>query len=231
MISHILSASSLDGAIDAHRQASAAFEAIGVARGKMVGNEPGYVELTAKWELANEAEEAAAITLCAYPCQTIEEARAKAEYISGSILVRDGLTAEQIEVLLGSFSRGNSGAGSISELGAGSNRPRHPDAELIALGAELKPALERLVAAMSDSPEGASEAYWHALMDPGKELAEHIEAMSAHTLEGLSVKALAILWCHTGEFEGFGLGATDERLMGSIVRDLLTLSNVSETAK
>jgi len=86
------------------------------------------------------------------------------------------------------------------------------------------------VAAMSDSPEGASEAYWHALMDPGKELAERIEAMSAHTLEGLSVKALAILWCHTGEFEGFGLGATDERLMESIVRDLLTLSNVSETA-
>jgi hypothetical protein len=178
--------------------------------------------LTAKWELANEAEEAAAITLCSYPCQTIEEARAKAEYISGSPLIRAGLTDEQIEVLLGSFSGGDLGASSVQNL--------HPDEELIALGDEFERSWDLERSKWDVLAAEADDAIVAEIVMPCSSLSERILAKPAHTLAGLRVKARVVLWCQGGEFEGFGSETTDERLIESIVRDLLTLSNVSETA-
>ena len=55
-----------------------------------------------------------------------------------------------------------------------------------------------------------------------------IEQHQAHTLEGLRVKARAIMWRHQwGKFEPFSLGeqqTTDIRFSEAIIRDLVGVS-------
>jgi hypothetical protein len=49
-----------------------------------------------------------------------------------------------------------------------------------------------------------------------------IEQCVATKLDGLRVKAIAVLWCHGGDMDfKFGEETTDARLAQSIVRDLL----------
>ena len=56
-------------------------------------------------------------------------------------------------------------------------------------------------------------------------IVRQIEQQQAHTLEGLRVKARAVMWCHTwGKFEPFSLGGqqtTDIRISEAIIRDLV----------
>ena len=54
-------------------------------------------------EAASDAEIAAAMAICAYPCGTIEEARIRAEYLATAPIFSDGLQPDQVEALLLSF--------------------------------------------------------------------------------------------------------------------------------
>lgn len=54
-------------------------------------------------EATGEAEWEAAIAVCAYQCQTLEEARLKAAYLATAPGLKDGLQPEHIEALLASF--------------------------------------------------------------------------------------------------------------------------------
>lgn len=91
------------------------------------------------------------------------------------------------------------------------------DAGLIHLGEELE-ASWQTEEALSD----ASADDLEAALDRSKKIVDAICKMPATSLEGLRIKSRAVLWCHCGEFEGFG-GTTDEKLAASIVRDLLVL--------
>ena len=55
-------------------------------------------------EATNNAERETAIALCAYRCQTLGEARVKAEYVAANLADIDGLQHDQVKALLGSFS-------------------------------------------------------------------------------------------------------------------------------
>jgi hypothetical protein len=106
-----------------------------------------------------------------------------------------------------------------------------PDAELIALGAELRTAwaIERDAYSRhegNDTPE--VEEMLGAFVTATKAVVDKIEALRATTLEGLKVKALAISWAHCGEpieDRDFAFNhqyvTTDVRLVASIIRDLL----------
>jgi hypothetical protein len=71
-----------------------------------------------------------------------------------------------------------------------------------------------------------SDADAEAAMAPARSIVHQIENIPARTLEGLKVKVRAIAWCHGGE-EVCILedpdDATDVRIAGSIVRDLLAM--------
>ncbi|MDR4307680.1 hypothetical protein IHQ68_13740 [Chelatococcus sambhunathii] len=51
---------------------------------------------------ADDAEKAAALALCSYRCETIEEVRARAAYLRTAEILRDGLSDEQTEALIAS---------------------------------------------------------------------------------------------------------------------------------
>jgi len=61
-------------------------------------------------------------------------------------------------------------------------------------------------------------------------IAEQIEQCHATTIDGLRVKAAAILWCHSGEMkiELSPEQTTDVRLAQSMLRDLLPSGNRHE---
>lgn len=103
------------------------------------------------------------------------------------------------------------------------SRP-HPDAELLALGREFEAAWEnerRLVALAKTDAE--CDAAWA----PTSAIVHRIVNMPATTMEGLRVKARAILWCGYEEDEAgpemFGSN-TDHRLAGTIIQDLLNIT-------
>jgi hypothetical protein len=54
-------------------------------------------------EATGEAEEDAAIAVCAYRCQTLEEARLKAAYLAEAPGLGDGLQPDHVKALLASF--------------------------------------------------------------------------------------------------------------------------------
>lgn len=99
----------------------------------------------------------------------------------------------------------------------------HPDAALIALGAELDRvwALEKAAAA---GPEDAACDAYRQTDAVVQEIAEY----EATTLAGLRVKGMAWMWCRGGDFAWFeqnGLSEiiTDCKLERSLMRDLLTV--------
>ena len=102
------------------------------------------------------------------------------------------------------------------------------DAEIIGLGAELDTAWarERALGDSDDSGE-AFEVAWFATAAVVAKIEQH----QAHTLEGLRVKARAVMWCHQGdEMDGeqFSLSeqqTTDIRLVESIVLDLVGVAS------
>jgi hypothetical protein len=98
----------------------------------------------------------------------------------------------------------------------------HLDAALISLGKQFEEAWQHEIAGFAILPDGHSDKEADALTAPCSELADKIMNIHAKTIEGLQVKARAILWCHSGEFDGFG-GTTDELLAAGIVRDLLAI--------
>lgn len=213
----------LADAIAAHREAMAIFQTVVSIESKMFGDNPLAKEVAEKSALASTAEEDAARALCAFPCRTIEEVRAKANYIAASPLLSGRMTEQQVELLVGSFADG--------EPGAGGAKGQHDDAELVALGAEFERAWDVERPKWAAVAPGTKDDVVLKIMAPCRVLSERILRLPAHTLVGLRIKARAILWCHNGELDVFGHGeATDEKLAESIVRDLLALSIVSEAA-
>jgi hypothetical protein len=63
----------------------------------------GLAAVERSWKEASEAEEAAARALCAYHCETLEEARIRAEYILATPLIREDGNGEYFEALVWSF--------------------------------------------------------------------------------------------------------------------------------
>ena len=100
------------------------------------------------------------------------------------------------------------------------------DAELIRLGAELDHAWARELALICD--DGDCRDGYEAANDAATGVVRQIEQLQAHTLEGLRVKARAVMWCWQWEkFETFSLGehqTTDIRLSEAIIRDLVGVS-------
>lgn len=104
--------------------------------------------------------------------------------------------------------------------------PESPDAALLALGEEFERlwAIERSVLP-SDEYSYDAEAWkpWDEAQPRTEAVVTKIEACRATTLEGLRVKARAVIWCHNGRFDGLGGvdgETTDARLAGSIIIDL-----------
>ena len=69
---------------------------------------------------------------------------------------------------------------------------------------------------------------YEAANDAASAVVRQIEQLQAHTLEGLRVKARAVMWCHQwGRHDPFSLAeqrSTDVRLAEAIVRDLVGVS-------
>lgn len=92
------------------------------------------------------------------------------------------------------------------------------DADLVRLGEQLRTAwtLERKLE--EDGSDGFEAAF-----EVCTRIVNEIEQYTATTMEGLRTKALAVLWCHSGDMTlEFGTTrTTDIRLAESIVRDLI----------
>jgi hypothetical protein len=71
----------------------------------------------------------------------------------------------------------------------------NPDAALILLGHQLRRAwvFER-------SQENAGDAEIEKALDNTAAIADEIEQIEAKTIDGLRVKAMAVLWCHSGDY-------------------------------
>jgi hypothetical protein len=101
------------------------------------------------------------------------------------------------------------------------------DAELLRLGAELDRAWAQEKALIYD--DGACGDGYEVANDASSAVGRQIEKQQAHTLEGLRVKARAVMWCHQGEEmdgEPFTLsdqGTTDVRLVEALIRDLVEM--------
>lgn len=98
-----------------------------------------------------------------------------------------------------------------------------PDAELLALGRELREAyaIEKVETEAATTDE---ELYAATARTAG--LCAKILQLPARTLEGLRVKAVAIDVCQAG-FDGLGEDTTDVRLATSLVEDLLEIERSS----
>ncbi|HEY8126157.1 MAG TPA: hypothetical protein VIF88_12155 [Methylocystis sp.] len=110
----------------------------------------------------------------------------------------------------------------------------HCDAELIELDAALARAWK-----LQDQVEGQGlpgerrDVDLEAAMASTRAIVESILAARAQTLDGLRAKCRALLWCHSGEFEGLAPApgetfivsrTTDLQLRDSILRDLLEIA-------
>ena len=97
----------------------------------------------------------------------------------------------------------------------------HPDAALLALGAELDArwAEEKL-------HDNGDINLWEAAYDRCQDTVAMIEDTPATTLDGLKVKARAVAWCHSGD-EKVDLivdqDTRDLRLANQIINKLLAL--------
>src|SRR5262245_48661073 len=95
------------------------------------------------------------------------------------------------------------------------------DSDLLVLGNALDETDRRFLAlcGYAAGRGGDVDAAWAAVAA----VVDKIEAIPAHTLEGLRGKARAISWCHSGErpIEFQDDPTTDIRLAQSIVADLL----------
>jgi hypothetical protein len=116
------------------------------------------------------------------------------------------------------------GAGSAAAVfgAVGAAAYASPDAELIALGRELKTVTDFETAVLALNPNIDDESACN-LAKPCSVLVDRIAGMSATTIQGLIVKAHAVNWCHADQFDGFG-ETTDERIAAGIIRDLLALA-------
>jgi hypothetical protein len=105
----------------------------------------------------------------------------------------------------------------------------HIDAELLRFGAQFDAAWR----AESLAEEKAGDAEFQTACDVTSDVVDRILNIQARSIEGLCVKARALSWCHSGEFDGFlpepgdmmmNDGTTDMRLADSICRDLVALA-------
>ena len=100
------------------------------------------------------------------------------------------------------------------------------DAELLRLGDELDRAWAHEKALIDSETWGDT---YETAYEASRAVVGQIEQQQAHTLEGLRVKARAVMWCHQGdEMDGepFSLTenqTTDVRLAESIVLELVEL--------
>lgn len=107
--------------------------------------------------------------------------------------------------------------------------PADSDAELIRLGAALDAAWK----AQNISEGKDDSAEFMAAYNFARDIVDRILNVQARSIEGLCVKARALSWCHSGEFEGILPGpgelqvrerTTDICFVDSICRDLLVIS-------
>ena len=93
------------------------------------------------------------------------------------------------------------------------------DATLIVLGAEFS----NLAAKIDHAIEDGTDIAWEVLHQLDGVEAE-IVATPATTIDGLCVKARAACWALLGDFDSVDQSTTDRRMMASIARDLMGLS-------
>ncbi len=100
---------------------------------------------------------------------------------------------------------------------------QHPDAELLALGEELRRAWAQERTAARGGSDEEAEAAFVAAYEASSAIVDQIADRVAHTREGLQVKAQAFLWCWSGDldFELSREQTTDVRMAQSIIRDLI----------
>jgi hypothetical protein len=90
------------------------------------------------------------------------------------------------------------------------------------LAAEFEAAWAASDEFFRNTPSGATNEDYERMFRPVGDLANRIADMKATTLDGLRLKARALMWCD--EEVGFMDGnTTDERLARGIVHDLLNL--------
>jgi len=99
--------------------------------------------------------------------------------------------------------------------------PLLPGAELLRLGERLDEAWAHEKALIDSETWGDT---YDIAFNASQAIVSQIEQQQAPTLEGLRVKARAVMWCQQwGKFEPFSLSeqqTTDIRLSEAIIRDL-----------
>jgi hypothetical protein len=93
------------------------------------------------------------------------------------------------------------------------------DAELIALGCRF----DLLTSQIDRAIECGSDIGWEVL-HRFDGIESEIVATQARTIDGLRVKARAACWALLGDFDSADQSTTDKRMMASIARDLMRLS-------
>ncbi|MET7242480.1 hypothetical protein ABZT49_03870 [Methylobacterium sp. EM32] len=91
-----------------------------------------------------------------------------------------------------------------------------PDAELISLGHDLNEAWKAERVAVDEAVEGAVLRCC--------DIVKRIERQPATTLAGLTIKVLALSWCHDGDplaWASLCASTTDRRLVASILTDIM----------
>ena len=101
------------------------------------------------------------------------------------------------------------------------------DRELIELGSKLRRAWQEERNFFAAHGENGSES-GNAVTRACAEIVDRIGELTASTLEGFAVKALAISWCQAGELIEFHDDARDGPLAAQLVNQLLALGLVSQ---
>ena len=90
--------------IENHRRALQKYHHMCDVWGVMKTGSAAYKRTEPKWQRANDAERAAALALCSYHCQSLEEASIRARYLDAVPDLFDGVTYhDAMEALNSSF--------------------------------------------------------------------------------------------------------------------------------
>ena len=115
----------------------------------------------------------------------------------------------------------------VNKYKGSKNMTNTQESALIELGSKLRLAWAKERQFFATHGEEESERA-HAVTKACAEIVDRIGELTASTLEGFAVKALAISWCQAGELIEFHDDARDGPLAAQLVNQLLALGLVSK---
>lgn len=103
-----------------------------------------------------------------------------------------------------------------------------PDYDLLRLGAMFRKAFNVEAEARDHGMKTGDWEAWDCAHAICTGLVDEIEKLPAKTMPGLKIKALCVLWCHSGDpIELTSAQTTDVRFCQAIVQDLLSMGGTN----